>query len=466
MNYKNLWTQLDYFDDEPSVDHQWVEAAITGLSLSTVVEELLALKESQEDAQPRSSASVRIWLAADLDRVLTIGLRALPSSKFQEILREPGLLGGLQELILEEGGPFWQEKFDCNTATGRLAETLKGRLFPTSVGDQVVAVRGSCVSSSVNVVVGEAANNNSGSGSQESSESGVFVPAARFQGAHPTTTPEGRIPRPQGGEKGKTVALTREGNGKFSATAPSGAAATPFSGVPSGGSRRKAPTPRSVLALISLASALAVLVLTVPSNWHSPEDGEQREFEKTMIVRGKSTLKGPVTEGDEVTWPTHPWGRIEDTSTRPSPMNPRVLIEQADDWLRRVQEANVASTEQNTVALADARLAINKLNRLASVGGILVSGSAVQKIQNVCKHALQDLLDLEESMPPASWRTVGDWAPKAEIVKALTRVRNALGDSRDVTDEINQNNPVGAGEQKTRDATETRDVPVSDSIGV
>jgi hypothetical protein len=83
----------------------WLERQLVGLDLVRLVGELHAIHKPAA----REQAPVTDLLAGHLDRIYTQGLGGVPRKVLRHLLTHPGLLLQLQELILENGGPFWDE---------------------------------------------------------------------------------------------------------------------------------------------------------------------------------------------------------------------------------------------------------------------------------------------------------------------------------------------------------------------
>lgn len=82
---------------------RWLEQHLTGLQLRELVSELAAVHGA-----PKSITTLVDALAGFRDAVLTNGLAALPPERIQRLLCEPTLLFELQDLVLVEGGAYWQ----------------------------------------------------------------------------------------------------------------------------------------------------------------------------------------------------------------------------------------------------------------------------------------------------------------------------------------------------------------------
>lgn len=82
----------------------WLDRHLVGLDLAALVAEL----EAVHGPAPASPVELDQVLGARRDAILEQGLVALPADRLRMLLRRPTLLLDLQELILVEGGPYWQ----------------------------------------------------------------------------------------------------------------------------------------------------------------------------------------------------------------------------------------------------------------------------------------------------------------------------------------------------------------------
>jgi hypothetical protein len=88
--------------DEPGQLAGWLERHLVGTELADLAAELAAAHGTA--AAP---GSVRALLGNRLDGVLGRGLAALPPADLRQLLRHPGWLFELQELVLTHGGEYW-----------------------------------------------------------------------------------------------------------------------------------------------------------------------------------------------------------------------------------------------------------------------------------------------------------------------------------------------------------------------
>lgn len=107
MSIGNSWAALEAGDAAPAARARWLERALVGLDLPVVIMELAAIAGDPAGLPEVPPGSVRSWLGSDATAVLQQGLDRLPRRKLDELFRRPGLLLGLQELALTEGGPYW-----------------------------------------------------------------------------------------------------------------------------------------------------------------------------------------------------------------------------------------------------------------------------------------------------------------------------------------------------------------------
>src|SRR5262245_31285029 len=80
----------------------WLEAHIVGGRLRALAAELAAVHHAKPPAD-----SIRDRLGELLPAVLSAGLSSLPPTELRHLLRQPHHLLELQEIILTEGGHYW-----------------------------------------------------------------------------------------------------------------------------------------------------------------------------------------------------------------------------------------------------------------------------------------------------------------------------------------------------------------------
>jgi hypothetical protein len=89
--------------DDPVDLPVWLESQLLGLDLASLTAELAAVHGTPPDDDPR----IRAVLGARLETILAGGLQGLPPAELRQLLLRPQLLLQLQELVLTEGGPYW-----------------------------------------------------------------------------------------------------------------------------------------------------------------------------------------------------------------------------------------------------------------------------------------------------------------------------------------------------------------------
>ncbi len=87
--------------DQPEALAGWLERQLVGLDLAELVAELEAIHV------PVKPLSLDDVLGGGRQEVLDRGLGSLPETTLRRLLRQPGLLHDLQELVLEHGGAYW-----------------------------------------------------------------------------------------------------------------------------------------------------------------------------------------------------------------------------------------------------------------------------------------------------------------------------------------------------------------------
>lgn len=96
------------FDLPDSLDElaPWLEAQIVGLHLAELVAELAAIQQVRN----LPADSVRNILGdSTLQDLKSSGLKMLPAKTIRKLIHQPYYLLDLQELILSEGGRYWQQ---------------------------------------------------------------------------------------------------------------------------------------------------------------------------------------------------------------------------------------------------------------------------------------------------------------------------------------------------------------------
>jgi hypothetical protein len=108
--------------DDPKGLARWLEAHLLSTDFARLVTELSAV---QSESAP-VNLTVRQVLGAWLPRVLQEGLCVVPPSELRRLLKHPPLLAELQELVLIEGGPYWDRVAASAPELKTIAE--RGRL--------------------------------------------------------------------------------------------------------------------------------------------------------------------------------------------------------------------------------------------------------------------------------------------------------------------------------------------------
>lgn len=109
--------------DDPAQLAGWLERLLVGPDLGRLAAELAAIHGA--DSAPVGSVSA--LLGSGLERVLVQGLGVLPRELLGRLLRQPACLLELQELVLTEGGPYW-DRLPVDPELERLAERGLQRL--------------------------------------------------------------------------------------------------------------------------------------------------------------------------------------------------------------------------------------------------------------------------------------------------------------------------------------------------
>lgn len=95
--------------DTPNEMAAWLDLQLVGQDLAGLVAELAAVHRLSGPERSQTEAEAgRAWLGDACEAVLRNGLTAAPPDQVGQLLRHPGVLLGLQELILIEGGPYWE----------------------------------------------------------------------------------------------------------------------------------------------------------------------------------------------------------------------------------------------------------------------------------------------------------------------------------------------------------------------
>jgi hypothetical protein len=101
----------------------WLEQRLIGLELARLIDELRAIH-----APPADSPPVQTVLAGYLDEIYQRGLYGLPRELLRRLLIQPALLFSLQELVLINGGPYWDALARQNPQLEAIVERGRERL--------------------------------------------------------------------------------------------------------------------------------------------------------------------------------------------------------------------------------------------------------------------------------------------------------------------------------------------------
>ncbi len=98
---------------------RWLEQHLIGVQLRELVSELSAVHSAR-----KTSMTLDTLLAGARNHVLNFGLRPLPKDRIQALLRNPALLYELQDLVMIEGGAYWQNLTPDAKLTQRVERSL------------------------------------------------------------------------------------------------------------------------------------------------------------------------------------------------------------------------------------------------------------------------------------------------------------------------------------------------------
>lgn len=98
---------FDACDADAAGRARWLDEALAGPGLAEAIGQIAALGGQGIDVREVPPDAVRAWLGEDAAAVLGHGMASLPKAKLDELFRRPGLLVGLQELVLAEGAEHW-----------------------------------------------------------------------------------------------------------------------------------------------------------------------------------------------------------------------------------------------------------------------------------------------------------------------------------------------------------------------
>ena len=83
----------------------WLDRTLMSPGLVNVVDELAVIHHAPEESLTVEEA--RDWLGKDVAAVLERGLGVLEDARLRQMLVRPSLLPAIQELVLVEGGAYW-----------------------------------------------------------------------------------------------------------------------------------------------------------------------------------------------------------------------------------------------------------------------------------------------------------------------------------------------------------------------
>ncbi len=83
----------------------WLDRQLVSEDLAAIVDELSAIHGAADE--DLSAEEGRAWLGQDAEKVLSFGLSGLSQGRLREVLRRPSLLLAIQEIVLLEGGSYW-----------------------------------------------------------------------------------------------------------------------------------------------------------------------------------------------------------------------------------------------------------------------------------------------------------------------------------------------------------------------
>jgi hypothetical protein len=101
--------------DDPGELPTWLDRHLVGLDLAALVAELTAVHGRGQ------APTLDEVLGSQRPAVLADGLAALPRPALRQLLRHPALLVELQDLVLAEGGPYWEQLTGGSAALASLA---------------------------------------------------------------------------------------------------------------------------------------------------------------------------------------------------------------------------------------------------------------------------------------------------------------------------------------------------------
>jgi hypothetical protein len=113
--------------DDPDALPSWLEQHLLGPDLGRLVGELEVVH-----GQPRNLPRLADVLGDHAAVVLADGFERLPRSTLSHLLRHPALLPELRDLVLVEGGPYWDRYLGPEQeAAERVADAVRAAVQPT-----------------------------------------------------------------------------------------------------------------------------------------------------------------------------------------------------------------------------------------------------------------------------------------------------------------------------------------------
>jgi hypothetical protein len=120
---KTMTLLLTTLPDERTELAKTLERYLISPELDHLVGELTSLH-----GETPSSVKLRKFLDDDLGNVLVLGLTSLPGKKLRQLLRYPALLIELHDLVLMEGGPYWDQLLEQEPSIQGVVQSAGARL--------------------------------------------------------------------------------------------------------------------------------------------------------------------------------------------------------------------------------------------------------------------------------------------------------------------------------------------------
>jgi hypothetical protein len=139
----------------------WLDRHLVSDDLAAIVDELSVIHDRpKEDVAAEEG---RAWLGPDREKVLSVGVAGLSRDRFRELLRRPALLIAIQEIVLLEGGSYWDrlvrecqqvpsfemqqggKKAPAGSVVGRIGEWQRRAIFLGVVPVAVAATVGALI---------------------------------------------------------------------------------------------------------------------------------------------------------------------------------------------------------------------------------------------------------------------------------------------------------------------------------